>query len=147
MVDKREDIIARLVVICAAVTGIKSASRNQTNIADTKLPAVVIFDSNEEGEENDPERRAPNAFRRVGMSPQIMLLVQADTADLGTTQNGFRAAILKAIMTDETLTNLTHDRAGIRYDGCESGLARGRKMEGQMILKFTFNYVLNANEL
>ena len=147
MVDKREDILARLLVVVGAVTGVTTALRNQTPVSESKLPAVVVFDADELGVNEDPERRVPAALRRVVMSPQIFILVQDDTAAVGKTLNDLRASVVKAILTDAALIDITHDNVGIRYEGCLTGLALGRKIEGQMALNFSFTYILNAAEL
>ena len=147
MADLRESIIARLVVVLGTVAGVTTVGRNVTNISDARLPAIIVFDANEEAEDGEFDRRPPGRLRRISLKPQIILLVQDDSADLGTTLNALRAAVIKAILADDTLIDLTHDNVGIRYEGCSSGLARGRQMEGQMVLNFSFNYILNPNSL
>ena len=43
--------------------------------------------------------------------------------------------------------SLVGTNGDIRYEGCATALARGRMMEGEMGLSFTFTYVLRPDAL
>ena len=147
MADIRESILARLVVIATAVTGVTTVVRNRGALTDAKRPAIIIMDADEVGDDGDPDRRPPASMRRVGMTPQIYLLLSGNAESVGASLNALRAKTVKAIMQDATLIDLTLDNVGIRYDGCSTGLAMGRSMEGEMLLSFTFTYLLKAADL
>ena len=147
MADIRESILARLVVIATAVSGVTTVVRNRGQLTDAKRPAIIIMDADETGDDGDPPRHQPNAIRRVAMEPQIYLLLTGKSEDVGTSLNVLRAKVVKSIMTDTTLIDLTLDSTGVRYDGCSTGLAMGRSMEGEMLLSFTFTYLLKAADL
>lgn len=145
--DNREGILARLLVIASGIDGVTNAYRNRDDIAETSRPAIVILDADEAADDSDPGRRPATAPRRVSMTPEIYILLGAVPADVGTSINLLRARFVKAVMTDATLLALTLDSVGIRYEGCATGLARGRSMEGEMGVSFTFTYVMRPDTL
>lgn len=145
--DSREAILARLLVIAAGVDGVTNAYRNRDDIAETSRPAIVILDADEAADDSDPGRRPAAAPRRVAMTPEIYILLGATPANVGTSINLLRARFVKAVMTDAPLIAMTLDGVGIRYEGCATGLARGRSMEGEMGVSFTFTYVMRPDTL
>ena len=149
MVDYRENILTRLVALAAGVPGINLAARNKINPSDQELPAIIVFDADELGDEADPDKamRPPNAPRRVRLTPEIAIMFEKDTPNIGSSLNAARTAMIKAIMTDATLAAYTQDGRGIYYLGCTTDLARGRSTEGTMSLHFAFNYALRASDL
>ena len=149
MTDKRELILARLLGISQGLPGITAAFRNKDEISDGQRPCIVILDADEAADDGDPSglARRPNAPRRVGMTPEIYLMLGAKPEDVGTAINGFRAAFIKAVLTDSALATIVGSNGDIRYEGCATGLARGRNMEAEMGLSFTFSYFLRPDEL
>ena len=149
MTDKREQILVRLLGIAQALPGIAAAFRNKDEISDRQRPCIVIFDADEAADDADPAglARRPNAPRRIGMTPEIYLMLGAKPEDVGTAINGFRAAFIKAVLTDSELAGIVGSNGDIRYEGCATGLARGRTMEAEMGLSFTFSYILRPDEL
>ena len=149
MTDKREQILVRLLGIAQALPGIAAAFRNKDEISDRQRPCIVILDADEAADDADPSglARRPNAPRRVGMTPEIYLMLGAKPEDVGTAINGFRAAFIKAVLTDPELASIVGSNGDIRYEGCATGLARGRNMEAEMGLSFTFSYILRPDEL
>ena len=149
MTDKREQILVRLLGIAQALPGIAAAFRNKDEISDRQRPCIVILDADEAADDADPSglARRPNAPRRVGMTPEIYLMLGAKPEDVGTAINGFRAAFIKAVLTDPELATIVGSNGDIRYEGCATGLARGRNMEAEMGLSFTFSYILRPDEL
>lgn len=145
--DRREDILARLLVITSGISGVTRAYRNKDEIPETSRPAIVILDGDEAANDGDPDRRPATAPRRITMTPEIYILLAGTPAEVGTDINLIRARFVHAVMTDATLIALTLDGVGIRYEGCATGLARGRSMEGEMGLSFGFTYVLRPAEL
>lgn len=149
MTDKREQILARLVEVAADVSGVVFAGRNVGNIDDEDRPAIVIMDADEAADENDPvgASRGTGTKRRIGLSPEIFILLGDKPENIGTELNAIRAALIKAILTDATLQSIVGTNGGIRYEGCATALSRGRSMEGEMGVSFTFTYLLNPAEL
>jgi len=145
MADKREQILARLTAVAGGVAGISVAERNGMNLAETQRPAIVVMDGNEQAEDTTSEKsRAP---RRIVMSPLVYVIASGDTGAIGTELNSLRAALVKAVMTDATLISLVGPNGEITYEGCETGLARGRQIEGEMGVHFAFAYILDPSTI
>ena len=149
MTDRRERILARLLGIAQAVPGLVATFRNKDEISDRQRPAIVILDADEAADDADPAglARRPNAPRRIGMTPEIYLMLGAKPEDVGPAINGFRAAFIKAVLVDSELATIVGSNGDIRYEGCATGLSRGRTMEAEMGLSFTFSYILRPDEL
>lgn len=147
MSDKREQILARLLVVAKGVDGVAAAFRNKDEISDKQRPAVVILDADEAADDADPMGRPVRAPRRIAMTPEIYILLGAKPEDLGTQINTLRAKLVKAILTDTELQTIVGSNGDIRYEGCATALARGRTMEGEMGVSFAFSYVLRPDDL
>ena len=149
MTDRRETILVQLLDIARTIPGIVAAFRNMDEISDSQRPCILILDADEAADDGDPSglSRRPHAPRRVGMTPELYIMLGAKPEHIGTQLNVFRAEILKAVLTDAALVSLVGSNGDIRYEGCATALARGRMMEGEMGLSFTFKYVLRPDEL
>jgi hypothetical protein len=145
MADPREQILARLVEIGAGLDGIKTARRNATELPETLLPAFVVHDGDESGDDSDPTSRrpmSPISPRIVTMTPEIYICVPASAANVGTLVNQLRARAINAIAADATLQGMTMNAEGARYEGAVTGLSRARSMLGDAGLSFSFRYLL-----
>jgi hypothetical protein len=149
MTDRREAVLVRLLDIARTIPGIVAAFRNTDEISDRQRPCILILDADEAADDADPSGlpRRPHAPRRVGMTPELYVMLGAKPEHIGTELNIFRAAIIKAVLTDTTLADLVGTNGDVRYEGCATALARSRMMEGEMGLSFTFTYVLRPDEL
>jgi len=148
----RADILQRLFEIAETIPNVVSVTWDVITINDDQLPAIAILEGDEEPNEGDPVSRPPNAPRRVTMVPHIVIAGRrkrdgSPQYEIGPSMNAIYAALLKAIMTDATLADLTKDNRGVRFLGMESDLAVGRMMQGQMAVKFGFTYGLVPNNL
>src|SRR4051794_12665116 len=149
--DRREQIMVRLVEIAAAVPGINTAVRNQDELSERKRPAVAIFDADETADEaserQDHPGRAPNI---VVMTPEVMNLLGASPATVGSSLNSLRAKLVKAVLTDTQLTVLVGTNGRVRYAGCSTHLGHGRSMEvfmGVPVSPSTDNYYVGKGKL
>lgn len=143
--DLREAILARLVEIADAVATdaeLVGVHRNDLDLPDEVLPAIVVLDGDEAADDSDPEGRQPLAPRRVGMTPELYVMYPAKADVVGTRLNSVRTKLIYAILTDATLLALTLNGRSARYDGAASGLARGRTMLGEMGVSFKFTYLM-----
>jgi hypothetical protein len=147
MTDRRELILARLLEIARAVDGIESAFRNRDEIGDKQRPAIIILDADEAADDADPGLRSPRSPRRIAMTPEIYIMLGTKPEYIGTSINTLRARLIKAILTDAELSLIVGSNGDIRYEGCATALARGRTMEGEMGVSFSFAYVLRPDEL
>ena len=146
--DKREQILQRLVAVAAAVPGINTAVRNQDELSERKRPAIAIFDADETADEGserqDHPGRAPSI---IVMTPEVMILLGAAPTTVGSSLNSLRAKLVKAVLTDAQLTALVGPNGRVRYAGCSTHLGHGRSMEGFMGVHFAFAYVLRPEQL
>lgn len=147
MADPREEILARLVVIAGAITGIKTVRRNDLNLPESAHPSIVILDADETAADSDPGSRPPTAPRIMAMTPEIYVVLAEKATDVGTELNLMRARVINAIAADAPLIALTKDKEGGRYEGAASSLARGRTMLGDAGLSFSFRYVLRPGSI
>lgn len=147
MSDRREAILVQLLAVLATTIG--AAERNNQALSETRRPIGLLYDSDEEADENDPRDRPANSPRRVMMTPEIYVLLGAKTKDIGTVVNDMRARVIKAIVTDAMLAGLCSVGRGgsISYDGMATTLAQGRQRDANMSIGFSFRYVLNPADL
>ena len=146
--DKREQILQRLVAVAGGIPDVKTAVRNQDEISEHKRPAIAVFDSDETADEaaerHDHPGRAPNL---VTMIPEVLILLGAPPVSVGSALNALRAKLIKAVLTDAQLITLAGPNGRVRYAGCSTHLGHGRSMEGSMAVHFSFAYVLRPDQL
>ena len=142
-----------MLVIAEGVEGVPFAFRNRLDLSERQRPAIVILDSDEIVDAGGSgQGRSPRAASIVSMTPEILFLLQ-DSADrtgsagVGAALNDIRARFLQAVLSDSTLATLTGPNGSIRYEGCATGLSRGRNMEGEMGISLAFQYPLIIAEL
>lgn len=135
--SKREEILARLVVVGASIEGVVMCARNRDEITDRQRPAIIIMDADEVAIEGEPKKPGPQI---ISMTPEIYILLSGAPETVGTELNALRALLLSAVLNDATLQTITGANGSIRYEGCATGLARGRSMEGEMGVSLSFQY-------
>jgi hypothetical protein len=151
MIDVREDILARLLVIGAAIPNIRSAQRNNVDIPEDQLPAVIIFDGDEETDDgSDLSQRPANRPTVVQMRPEIHVAGWGDevTLDVPT----MRRELIKRVLNDTELNDLIVKtaRAGggaIRYLGCQTDVVWLRKLHLALRAQFLIKYALKPWQL
>ena len=146
--DKREQVLQRLLAVATGIAGVKSAVRNQDELSEHKRPAIAVFDSDETIDEtvvrSDHPGRAPEL---IVMAPEVLILLGSTPQTVGPMLNTLRASLIKAVLTDAQLIALTGPNGRVRYIGCSTHLGHGRSMEGSMAVHFSFAYVLRAEQL
>lgn len=148
MVDVREDILARLLEVVAAIPNIRSAYRNNTEIAENQLPAVIVFDGDEET--SDTQNRPSNSPIIVQMTPEIIIAEQSD--EVGSDLTTLRRELIKLVLFDTELNNLIaqsspRGNGAIRYLGCQTDLGWMRSLHGALRAQFMFKYTLRPEQL
>jgi hypothetical protein len=147
-VDKREQILQRLVAVAAAVPGIATAVRNRDEISERARPTIAVFDADESADERAEQQghggRAPNI---IEMTPEVLILLGAAPETVGSALNALRAKLVKAVLTDSQLIAMVGPNGRVRYAGCSTHLGHGRSMEGFMGVHFAFVYVLRPEQL
>lgn len=148
MRDRREEILARLVVIGSVVGGFSTVARNEDNIPGLNRPAYVVLDGDEETNDSDEGYGRPsNKPEIVWMSAEIVLLLGKSASAVGTDLNTNRRVVISTIKNDASLRSSVGTNGEIRYAGLGSEFASGRTMEGEMRLSFRFKYLLIVSEL
>lgn len=150
MRDRREEALVRLVAICEATPGVVLVARNRIDVGRTQKPCLIVMDGDESTSESpEVDRHRPNASNeRFEMSPEIVIMAGGDSdTNVGTVLSGFRRQLIRTVTTDATLSEITGRNGYVRYRGNVTDLARGREMEGTMVLTFVLRYLLKVEEL
>lgn len=149
MTDRREQVLARLVVIAQGISGVGQVVRNQPDTTGTaSSAAVVIFDGDESVDGGGAGRgRPPTATVFVEMVPEVQIRAGRPSATIGTVMNGLRVLLVKAVLGDATLRAILGTNGEVRYGGLNTELARGKTMMAEMGLIFEIRYPLIYSEL
>lgn len=149
MSDKRSDILVRLAEVVASIPGLHSVYRNNEDVNETKLPAGIVLDGNEETNDgSDISQRPASKPIVVRMTPNILILHQ----DPSTTEfDTLRRELIRRVLTDAQLGQLAMTarlgNGAIRYLGCQVGHAWLRNLHAAMTAQFLFVYSLKPDEL
>ncbi len=147
MTSRREDILARIVVVIGDMDGIETTARNLDRIADTKLPAAILFDGDEDVFENlRATGAAPNS---VNMTPTVVVSLGDVPENIGTVTNEWLAKVQRAILLDEEIQTLCGKmpNRGARYIGCTTSLQEGRSAEVNLSVHFSLTYPFQPTTL
>jgi hypothetical protein len=149
MLDKREDIIGRVVAIAGTVSGILKVARNVVEISKAARPAIVIWDGDEVTKPWGPTGRSTIGMRPmlVTMTLDVRLMLEDAATLIGGEFNLYRRRFLAALLGDATLIGLIGPNGDLRYEGLTTELAPGQKMEGEMALSIAIDYVLKPEDL
>lgn len=147
MADVREEILARLLVVCAGVTGIAGAIRNQLDLAYNARPGVAVLDGSEQLLDAANGARF-SEVQRMELSPQITLLVRADNgSEAGALMTLYRGRIVSAVLSDATLRGYVGRTGGIRYEGCSVPEPTPETKEPRMDISIVFTYPFRVSDL
>jgi hypothetical protein len=153
MVDTREDILVRLLEVVTTIPGMRSAWRNNVDITEDQLPAVIVLDGDEDSDgANDVSMKQPHRPYNVQMTPGIIVQVQDDNVVLGSIVTNFRREMIKRVLTDGELNEqiVKTGRFGngaIRYLGCQTDVGWTRTGYAALTAQFMFKYTLKPDEL
>ena len=159
-VDRREQILSRILAILGGIDGIVMAVRDwgdippkETEDGTTQLPAAVLLDGEETNTlktvGHSPGQRMPATV--VGLRPQIWVVpLPSDTiknVGIPAFISQTRIKVLKALINDETLLSLMGANGGMEYLGMKTDMQSGSTMEGNFMLDCMFNYTFNPAQL
>ena len=145
MTDTREDILARLLEVAAAIPNLRSAQRNNVDLTDDQMPAAIVLDGDEEVVAGNDSSRPANRPLIVDMTPEIQIVEQSDA--IGSDLTTFRRELIKLVLFDATLNEYTGSNGKISYLGCETAFGWQQKQYGALQMRFMFKYPLKPNEL
>lgn len=154
MADVREDILARLVTVCAAVPGITAVARNRLD-QNLARPAIIILDGVEQLLDAPPLplRSQAQQIQRMELTPAIIPLIRGNRdgggADAGSILSLYRSRIVAAVLRDATLADLVGTTGRIRYEGMAVAPpdAEGREYRGEITMVFTYIFRLTDAEV
>jgi hypothetical protein len=153
MIDVREDILVRLLEVVATIPNIRSAHRNNVDIPETQLPAVIVLDGDEESDgASDVSMKQPYRPYNVQMTPGIVVQVQDNNVVLGSTVTTFRRELIKRVLTDTELNEQIvktgrNGNGAIRYLGCQTDVGWTRTGFAALTAQFLFKYSLRPEDL
>jgi hypothetical protein len=143
--DTREDILARLLEVVAAIPNLRSAQRNNVDLTDDLMPAAIVLDGDEEAVSGNDSSRPANRPLIVDMTPEIQIVEQSDA--IGSDLTTFRRELIKLVLFDAALNQYTGSNGKISYLGCETVFGWQQKQYGALQVRFMFKYPLKPNEL
>jgi hypothetical protein len=147
--DTREQILAQLVTVCAAIEGVTACVRNRLD-QNLARPAIIVLDGSEEVVDTPPQpQRSPaQQIQRMAVTPSVTLLVRgSDGSGAGTILSLYRSRIVTTVLGDATLIGLVGASGRISYDGATVAPPEAEGPEYRMELAFTFRYVFNLIDL
>lgn len=142
MSDTREDILARLLVIAAGLSGVNYTARNLSEKSDRKTPSIIIYDADESPDESLTARKGPRTPMLVTMQPEIAVDAAGTPEAVGTAVNAIRFAFIQAVLNDDVLPGLVGSNGEYHYLGGQSDLGVGRSITGKFFMSFSFTYPL-----
>jgi len=145
--DTREDLLARLVLVCGAVAGVRAVGRNTLDVADLNRPAVIVQDGIEQ------MRDIANGARysevgRMELSPSVTVFLRAGIGvDPGRLMSLYRSRVVAAVLTAAELIAATGRNGGIRYEGCVALPPDAETKEHRLDLHFVFAYPFRLSDV
>jgi hypothetical protein len=150
MIDVREQILERLPVVCAGVTGIGAVARNRLDVPGLTRPAVLIMDGVEETSLDRPAGgiKRFSQIQFMELTPEIRILLRADDGtDAGAVTSLFRRRVISSILNDAALQAIMGANGIIRYGGCSVPEPDPQTKEPRLDLTFVFTYPLRLSDL
>ena len=145
MVDTREDILARLLVVVGTIPGLRSSHRNNVDITEEMLPAAIVFDGDETTVAGNDGSRPSNRPLLVEMTPEIVIAEQSD--EVGSDLTTLRRELIKRVLLDTELNAKTGSNGKISYVSCQTDVGWMRSLHGALRAQFMFKYTLKPDEL
>jgi hypothetical protein len=147
MADVREQILDRLRVL-GKVRGVSSVLRNEVVLSDgVALPAVILYDGDEDVAPQPNSGRPALTHSVITMKPWFQITNQADAELIGESLNELRLRLIKAVLNDTTLVNLSAENRSVRYAGAATKFQQARAVQGDMAVQFQIGYYLRTADL
>lgn len=149
-IDRREEILNRLMAIYDGIPGIVKTGRNVEDVSGKDRPAIIMHDAVEEAA--DMQNRPIGAKKDfMKLNPQIVLILGNRAQIVGSQISEFRKLLIKLIWEDTILRELVgiprNKESDIRYHGCTLETTTGETREARLEVRFEFTYLLDVAEL
>ena len=146
--DRREEILARLVEIARELPAAPKVYRNRLKLTALLRPAIVILDGDEEGAAGAFALGRPsNTPSIMQVKPMVCLMAGDNAETIGSDVSALRLPLVKAVLLDDVLQEITTNIGGVQYQGCSLDLGQGQTTEGTLILVFELHYPLLTAEM
>lgn len=149
-IDRREEILSRLMTIFEEMPGILRVYRNVEDVSAKERPAILMHDASEETSDigSRPNGAMKDFFK---LSPQIYIILGNRATVVGSQISEFRNSLVKRVWSDTILRDLVgigrNRESDIRYHGCGLDTTTGETREARLQAMFEFTYLLDLNEL
>lgn len=143
--------MARLLEVVGAIPTIRYAQRNDIELTEDQLPAVIVLDGDEEtNDANDVSMRPPNRQTIAHLTPGILFWDKGDL--VGSDLSMLRRELIKRVLNDTELNEqiVKTGRFGngaIRYLGCQIDCGWMRSLHAALAAQFRFTYALKPDQL
>lgn len=150
MADTRELILARLTVVCAGVTGIAAAARNELDVPGIARPAIIVQDgaTTRAGAPDHPRRHRFAQIQMMELHPVVDLRLRADTGNkAGSLASLYFGRVLNAVAGDSTLQGLVGTNGDIWLEAFTQPEPLPETKEPRASFEFVFLYPLKRADL
>ncbi len=152
MIDRREQILSRLMDIFQTIPGISKVYRNREDVTGRAGPTIILHDANEETADIGGRPQGAVVTKDyINLNPQIYILLGDKSEIVGSRVSELRRLLIVAIWSDSQLQEITgvhrNKESEIRYHGCGLDTATGEAREARLEVRFTFTYLLDVKEL
>lgn len=145
MTDVREEILARLLDVVASIPNIRTAVRNDVDLPEDKLPAITVFDGDEET--NGAEDRSARLSTRPYVARMMPEIIVQEQHGAGSELSTLRREVIRRVLNDTVLIEQVGSNGAIRYIGCQTDFGWLREKFNAMNVQFMFQYPLKIEEL
>lgn len=152
--DRREEILIQLEAVLLEEIGEGRVHRDRSDLDRMERPCVIMLDGVESstGTLTRKSARGPDIRADImELRPEVFLFLkrreEAQAATRGPELSAYRMQLIKAVIQDETLISIVGSNGGIFYRGHDTDMQSGEAVQGMMLLRFAFHYVLDPNEL
>jgi hypothetical protein len=153
MIDIRENILQRLIFVCAAIDGIREVRRNRLDVHKLDRPSIAILDGSEQllDAPMDGRGNSRTDLQRMELSPLIMVHIRSSGSDAGgeagVLLSKFRSDLLAAILYDAPLLGYVGSNGHIRYEGAMVAPPEAEGFEHRIDLMISFAYQFRPADL
>jgi len=150
MIDRREQILARLRVLIGTIPGVVKAARNGDELSGLSRPAIFLHDAVEERVDTGGGGALDSQEQLMRLWPTIALLMGAPTEEIGPAISELRRLVLLAVLGDaelRTATGVPARKQTIRFESLAVTTEAGETREGRADLVFEIDYVFKISEL
>jgi hypothetical protein len=150
VIDRREQILARLRALMTLIPGLVKVARNADEASGQARPALILHDGVTERIDNGEGGSVNSQAQMMRLSPSIALLMGKPTEEIGPALSEFLRLILLAVLNDAELKSILNagDRNQVmRFESLAVTTEAGETREGRMEMVFTFDYPFILSEL